>query len=98
MDLNLKYGLSRQTEISMEKLETLKNTSCQVAQNQIILLHKRPLWLTGYVTCLAASGITSGVALGPAAPAALVAAAAACSTVQGTCMAACTPLLLAPTP
>jgi len=52
----------------------------------------------GYGVCLAGFGLTAGVALGPAAPAAVVTGAAGCSAVQGACMAACTPLLLAPTP
>ncbi|CAE6506335.1 unnamed protein product [Rhizoctonia solani] len=49
----------------------------------------------GYVTCCTAAGVTAGTfTLGLGIPAAV----AACSVVQGTCMAACTPLLAAPTP
>lgn len=49
-------------------------------------------------TCLAASGLAMGGG-GPVGWWAwLTSAAAACSALQGTCMAACTPLLLAPTP
>ncbi|CAE6512876.1 unnamed protein product [Rhizoctonia solani] len=49
----------------------------------------------GYVTCCTTAGITAGTfTLGLGIPAAI----AACSVVQGTCMAACTPLLVAPTP
>lgn len=55
----------------------------------------------GAVACYSAAGLTFGIT----APvtwwawfAGAPAAAAACSAIQGTCMAACTPLLLAPTP
>ncbi|CAG2103135.1 unnamed protein product [Medioppia subpectinata] len=48
----------------------------------------------GYVTCCVIAGGIAGTFTLVGAPAAL----AACSTVQGSCMAACTPLLLAPTP
>ncbi|CAE6474554.1 hypothetical protein ACGC1H_001749 [Rhizoctonia solani] len=49
----------------------------------------------GYVTCCASAGAVAGTfTAGLGIPAAL----AACSVVQGTCMAACTPLLAAPTP
>ncbi|CUA77418.1 hypothetical protein RSOLAG22IIIB_02431 [Rhizoctonia solani] len=49
----------------------------------------------GYVTCCASAGAIAGTfTLGLGVPAAL----AVCSVVQGTCMAACTPLLAAPTP
>ncbi|KAG9082513.1 hypothetical protein FS749_006798 [Ceratobasidium sp. UAMH 11750] len=49
----------------------------------------------GYVTCCAAAGAVAGTfTLGLGVPAALF----VCSAVQGTCMAACTPLLAAPTP
>ncbi|CAE6470868.1 unnamed protein product [Rhizoctonia solani] len=49
----------------------------------------------GYVTCCVSAGTVAGTfTLGLGVPAAI----AACSAVQGTCMAACTPLLLAPTP
>merc|ERR1712004_54379 len=47
-----------------------------------------------YVVCVGAAGGTAGVA----APPALIPALALCSTAQGTCMTACTPLLVAPTP
>ena len=66
----------------------------------------------GAVTCYSAAGLTFGVATaagaatGPvgwwawitSAPTSTIAAAAACSAAQGTCMAACAPLLVAPTP
>ncbi len=66
----------------------------------------------GAVYCYSAAGLTFGVstaagaATGPvgwfawlwSAPTSVVLAAAACSAAQGTCMAACTPLLVAPTP
>jgi hypothetical protein len=42
---------------------------------------------TGAMTCYAIVGITYGVGVAPA-----------CSLAQGKCMAACTPLLIAPTP
>ena len=55
----------------------------------------------GYVSCLAAVGVTAGVT----APVTwygwfygVPAACAGCSLIQGACMAACTPLLVAPTP
>ncbi|CAE6407853.1 unnamed protein product [Rhizoctonia solani] len=49
----------------------------------------------GYVTCCASAGAVAGTfTLGLGVPVAL----AACSVVQGACMSACTPLLLAPTP
>ncbi|KAG9075620.1 hypothetical protein FS749_012700 [Ceratobasidium sp. UAMH 11750] len=49
----------------------------------------------GYVACCAGAGATAGTfTLGLGAPAALM----ACSVVQGTCMAACTPFLAAPSP
>ncbi|KAG9125829.1 hypothetical protein FRC07_006057 [Ceratobasidium sp. 392] len=49
----------------------------------------------GYVTCCATAGAIAGTfTLGLGVPAALF----TCSVVQGTCMAACTPLLAAPTP
>ncbi|CAE6406837.1 unnamed protein product [Rhizoctonia solani] len=49
----------------------------------------------GYVTCCTVAGVTAGTfTLGLGIPAAV----AACSVVQGACMAACTPLLVAPTP
>ncbi|QRV76181.1 transmembrane protein [Ceratobasidium sp. AG-Ba] len=50
---------------------------------------------TGYVTCCTAAGVTAGTfTLGLGVPAALL----GCSAVQGACMAACTPLLAAPSP
>ena len=66
----------------------------------------------GAVSCYAAAGLTFGVstaagaATGPVgwfawlwtAPASTIAAAVACSAAQGTCMAACASLLVAPTP
>ena len=66
----------------------------------------------GAVTCYSLAGLTFGAATagaavtGPvgwwawltSAPTSTVAAAAACSAAQGACMAACTPLLVAPTP
>lgn len=53
---------------------------------------------SGYVVCMAASGLVAGTT-GPVGWWAwLTGAAGACSLVQGTCMAACTPLLIAPTP
>ena len=66
----------------------------------------------GAVTCYSLAGLTFGVstvgaaATGPvgwwawltSAPASTIGAAAACSAAQGACMAACTPLLVAPTP
>ena len=66
----------------------------------------------GAVTCYSLAGLTFGaasaaaVATGPvgwwawltSTPTSTIAAAAACSAAQGTCMAACTPLLVAPTP
>ncbi|UJR16804.1 hypothetical protein I4U23_003703 [Adineta vaga] len=66
----------------------------------------------GAVTCYAAAGLTFGASTAAAAatgpvgwwawltstPTSTVAAAAACSAAQGACMAACTPLLVAPTP
>jgi len=56
----------------------------------------------GYVTCLAASGLTAGV-VGPVGWVAwLTSAPAACSAAQGVCMAACTAgglsMVAAPTP
>ncbi|QRV90993.1 transmembrane protein [Ceratobasidium sp. AG-Ba] len=49
----------------------------------------------GYVTCCTTAGAVAGTfTLGLGVPAALF----ACSAVQGACMAACTPLLAAPTP
>ncbi|CEL57659.1 hypothetical protein RSOLAG1IB_02402 [Rhizoctonia solani AG-1 IB] len=49
----------------------------------------------GYVTCCISAGAVAGTfTLGLGTPVAL----AACSVVQGACMSACTPLLLAPTP
>ncbi|KAJ3092448.1 hypothetical protein HDU96_002710 [Phlyctochytrium bullatum] len=48
----------------------------------------------GYVTCCISAGVVAGTfTLGLGAPAALV----TCSAIQGACMAACTPLLVAPT-
>lgn len=78
----------------------LSYAACQTACN------------SGAVYCYGAAGLTFGVATaagastGPVgwwawltnAPASAIAAAAACSAAQGTCMAACTPLLVAPTP
>jgi hypothetical protein len=66
----------------------------------------------GAVTCYSLAGLTFGVATAGAAatgpvgwwawltstPTSTIAAAAACSAAQGTCMAACAPLLVAPTP
>ncbi|CAF0957721.1 unnamed protein product [Rotaria magnacalcarata] len=66
----------------------------------------------GAVTCYSLAGLTFGVstaaatATGPvgwwawltSTPTSTLTAAAACSVAQGTCMAACTPLLIAPTP
>ncbi|CAF1621987.1 unnamed protein product, partial [Didymodactylos carnosus] len=66
----------------------------------------------GAVTCYSLAGLTFGVTTAAAAatgpvgwwawltstPTSTIAAAAACSAAQGTCMAACTPLLVAPTP
>ncbi|CAF3441546.1 unnamed protein product [Rotaria socialis] len=63
----------------------------------------------GAVTCYTLAGLTFGVPAAITGPVGLcvllastsmstIAAAAACSAAQGTCMAACTPLLLAPTP
>jgi len=52
----------------------------------------------GYVACMAGSGLVAGTT-GPVGWYAwLTGAAASCSIVQGTCMAACTALLAAPTP
>ncbi|KAL7411518.1 hypothetical protein BDY24DRAFT_342943 [Mrakia frigida] len=49
----------------------------------------------GYVLCCASAGAVAGTfSLGLGVPAAL----ATCSAIQGTCMALCTPLLIAPTP
>ena len=49
----------------------------------------------GYITCVTAAGFTAGTfTLGLGMPLALF----GCSAVQGACMAACTPLLAAPTP
>ncbi|CAE7122953.1 unnamed protein product [Rhizoctonia solani] len=49
----------------------------------------------GYVTCCTSAGAIAGTfTLGLGIPAAL----AGCSVIQGTCMAACTPLLAAPSP
>lgn len=67
---------------------------------------------SGAVTCYSLAGLTFGAATagaavtGPvgwwawltSAPTSTVAAAAACSAAQGACMAACTSLLVAPTP
>ncbi len=51
-----------------------------------------------YVSCMAASGLTAGVA-GPVGWWAwFTGAGAACSATQGVCMAACSALLAAPTP
>lgn len=66
----------------------------------------------GAVVCYSAAGLTFGVTAaggavaGPvgwwawltSVPTSTVAAAAACSAAQGACMAACTPLMVAPTP
>jgi hypothetical protein len=66
----------------------------------------------GAVTCYSLAGLTFGVSTAGAAvtgpvgwwawltstPTSTIAAAAACSAAQGTCMAACTPLLVAPSP
>lgn len=66
----------------------------------------------GAVCCYSSVGLKfgavtlAGAATGPggwiawlaSAPASTIALAATCSAAQGTCMAACTPLLLAPTP
>jgi len=66
----------------------------------------------GAGTCYSLAGLTFGVSTvvgvstGPvgwwawlaSTPSSTLAAAAACSAAQGTCMAACTPLLVAPTP
>jgi hypothetical protein len=66
----------------------------------------------GAVTCYSLAGLTFGTvtltaaATGPvgwlswlaSTPTSTIAAAAACSATQGTCMAACAPLLVAPTP
>jgi hypothetical protein len=53
---------------------------------------------TGWVACLSSSGIVAGTT-GPVGWWAwLTSAAAGCSAVQGACMTACTPLLVAPTP
>ncbi|CEL57606.1 hypothetical protein RSOLAG1IB_02349 [Rhizoctonia solani AG-1 IB] len=49
----------------------------------------------GYVTCCVTAGAIAGTfTLGLGIPAAV----AACSVIQGACMAACTPLLVVPTP
>lgn len=55
----------------------------------------------GYGACLSFVGVTAGVAAPATAgtiAAGVPAACVACSAAQGMCMAACTPLLLAPTP
>jgi hypothetical protein len=66
----------------------------------------------GAVTCYALAGLKFGATTAAAAatgpvgwwawfattPTSTIAAAAACSAAQGACMAACTPLLVAPTP
>ena len=52
----------------------------------------------GWVTCMSASGLVAGTT-GPVGWWAwLTGAAASCSAIQGACMAACTPVLVAPTP
>jgi hypothetical protein len=47
----------------------------------------------GYVSCMSSAGLVAGVS----GPVGLTGAAATCSAVQGTCMAACTAVFLAPT-
>jgi len=47
-----------------------------------------------YCTCLASLGLTAGVAFPPS----LILSGGLCSAAQAACMAACTPLLVAPTP
>merc|ERR1712093_198957 len=85
---------------SLAEAGPLAYAACQTACNY------------GAVTCYTAAGLTFGVstavgvATGPvgwwawlaSTPTSTVAAAAACSAAQGPCMAACTPLLVAPTP
>jgi hypothetical protein len=85
---------------SLAEAGPLAYAACQTACNY------------GAVTCYTAAGLTfgvstaAGVATGPigwwawlaTTPTSTLAAAAACSAAQGTCMAACASLLVAPTP
>ncbi|KAI9168152.1 hypothetical protein H9P43_007523 [Blastocladiella emersonii ATCC 22665] len=52
---------------------------------------------TAAVACYSAAGLTFGVSVGTLGPVAM-AAAAGCSVAQGSCMAACAAMAIAPTP
>ncbi|KAJ1311556.1 hypothetical protein OPQ81_010040 [Rhizoctonia solani] len=85
------------------KLSIASALACVIPTLNARHVHAGPIFMAacysacnaGYVTCCAAAGATIGVfTLGLGVPATL----AACSAVQGTCMAACVPLGVAPTP
>ncbi|CUA77419.1 hypothetical protein RSOLAG22IIIB_02432 [Rhizoctonia solani] len=79
----------------MVTLATLALNAGQVQAGPIAMGMCYSACNAGYVTCCASAGTVAGTfTLGLGIPAAL----AACSVVQGTCMAACTPLLAAPSP